>query len=196
MNRNWWILLGAAAVIVFVIAGYSIGKDDASPAATGGAGQPAEMAGSVQVGQEDESKPKKGAAAPSFSLTMLDSDKTYQVGGARDKVLVLNFWASWCGPCDIEAPDLVALYHKYNDKMDLYAVNATSYDRVRNAREFVEEKGLPFPVLMDTEGEAVSLYRVYALPTSFIIDREGKIVERIEGIIPLEQWEKLLEPVL
>lgn len=193
MNRNWWILLGAAAVIVLVIAGNSFGKGEASPTATGQVEQPA---GAVQVGQEDETKPKKGATAPAFSLAKLDSEETYQVGGSRDKVLLLNFWASWCGPCDIEAPDLVALYHKYGDKMDLYAVNATSYDRVRNAREFVQEKGFPFPVLMDEEGDAVSKYRVFALPTSFIIDREGKIVERIEGIIPLEQWEQLLEPVL
>jgi thiol-disulfide isomerase/thioredoxin len=177
-----------------VIAGNGWGKEDASPTATGQVQQ--QPVGEAQGAPEDENKPKKGSNAPAFSLAMLDSDTVYQVGGKRDKALLLNFWASWCGPCDLEAPDLVALYNKYKDKMDLYAVNATNYDKVRNAREFVQEKGFEFPVLMDEKGEAVNLYRVYALPTSFIIDRDGKIVERIEGIIPLEKWEELLANVV
>lgn len=193
MKRNWLIWLGAAIVVVLVILANQWGKDEGSPTATGTLQeQPAEA---PRQEQQDASAPKKGSAAPAFSLTALDSDTAYQVGGKRDKVLIVNFWASWCGPCDLEAPDLVALYDKYKEKMDLYAVNATNYDKVRNAREFVQEKGFQFPVLMDEKGEAGNLYRVYAFPTSFIIDREGQIVERIEGIIPFEQWEKYLNEV-
>ncbi len=191
MKRNWLILLGVAVAVVLVIMGNPWGKDETEPTASGTLQEQPE--GAPQQAQPDESAPKKGSAAPAFSLTAMDSETAYQVGGKRDKVLVVNFWASWCGPCDKEAPDLVALYGKYQGKMDLYAVNATNYDKERNAREFVQEKGFQFPVLMDKEGEAGNLYKVYAYPTSFIIDRNGQILERIEGIIPLEQWEKYLD---
>ena len=97
------------------------------------------------------SKPKEGYDAPSFTLKGID-EADYSIGGPRSKPVLLNFWASWCGPCDMEAPDLQALYEKYGDRIDFYGVNATSYDRERDARAFVEEKKLTFPIPMDQGG--------------------------------------------
>jgi thiol-disulfide isomerase/thioredoxin len=184
MKRNWIILAGVlvAIVAVFVI---NLTDGDRPVPPTDGAAASALPA----------SAPKKGSAAPAFELQALDDETTYRVGGPRDKALLVNFWASWCGPCEQEAPDLVSIYDKYKDKLDLYAVNATSYDKVRNARVFVEENGFRFPVLMDTEGKVVNDYLVANFPTSFIIDRNGQIVERIEGIISLEQLKKTLDKV-
>lgn len=187
MKRNGIILIAVLAAVIAVIWSNRGGGDDGAPTASG------VMEPGAAPGTEEA--PKKGSAAPSFSLPQLDGTTTFQVGGKRDKALLVNFWASWCGPCDQEAPDLVALYDKYKDKLDLYAVNATNYDKVRNAREFVKEKGFVFPVLTDAEGEAGNAYKVFSFPTSFIIDRNGQISERVEGIISIEDWEKYLDKV-
>ncbi|MBW7477720.1 TlpA family protein disulfide reductase [Paenibacillus oenotherae] len=139
-----------------------------------------------------EMKPKPGFTAPALELPDLD-DKPLAVGGKKDKLLLLNFWASWCGPCELEAPDLQALFKKYGDKVELYGVNGTTYDKERQAREFVKEFKLTFPILMDREGEATDLYKVTTFPTSFIIDSNGIVRERIPGVISMNEWEDLLE---
>jgi cytochrome c biogenesis protein CcmG, thiol:disulfide interchange protein DsbE len=140
--------------------------------------------------------PKENHYAPSFSLASLDGTTSYQVGGKRDKVLIVNFWAAWCGPCDLEAPDLKAIYDKHKDKLDLYAVNATKYDKLREANDFVKEKQLVFPVLTDAKGDVGDSYKVFSYPVSFIIDRNGIIRHRIEGVIDRKQWEIYLQEVL
>lgn len=193
MKRNWVILIAVAAAVTAVLLWNLPGGGEDTPTATGALQE--RPSDAPANGQSQESAPKKGWAAPAFELPVMDGTDTYRVGGPRDKALIVNFWASWCGPCDLEAPDLVKLYDHYQGMLDLYAVNAANYDKIRNAREFVQEKGFKFPVLIDGKGEAGNAYKVFAYPTSFIIDRNGKIVERIEGVIPLEQWKKYLDEV-
>lgn len=194
MMRNWIILIGVAAAIAAALTWNRLGQDHGSPAAADVRQQsPSGISAQAQASRD---APKKGKDAPAFKLTELDGTMAYEAGGKRDKPLIVNFWASWCGPCDLEAPDLVSLYDKYEGKLDLYAVNATNYDNIRNAREFVQEKGFRFPVLIDDKGKAGNAYQVFAYPTSFIIDRSGKIVERIEGVISKEQWVKYLDPLV
>jgi cytochrome c biogenesis protein CcmG, thiol:disulfide interchange protein DsbE len=146
--------------------------------------------------QSATSAPKPGYLAPSFELASLDGKSNFRVGGERDKLLIVNFWAAWCGPCEQEAPDLKAIYEKHKDRLDLFAVNATKYDKLREAKDFVKEQGFVFPVLTDVSGEAEDLYKVFSFPTSFIIDRDGVIVRRIEGVISREQWENYLEDAM
>ncbi|BBI32606.1 peroxiredoxin family protein [Cohnella abietis] len=140
--------------------------------------------------------PKVNHYAPSFSLPSLDGTSTFEVGGKRDKVLIVNFWAAWCGPCELEAPDLKDIYEKHQDKLDLYAVNATNFDKLREAKDFVKEQELVFPILTDAKGVAGDLYKVYSYPISFIIDRDGVIRHRIEGVIERKQWEIYLQEVI
>lgn len=96
----------------------------------------------------------------------------------------------------MEAPDLKAIYEDHEEKLDLYAVNATNYDRLRSAKDFVKEQGFVFPVLTDAKGVAGDLYKITGYPVSFIIDRDGVIRHRIEGIVEREEWEKMLKDVL
>lgn len=142
-----------------------------------------------------EEKPEIGYLAPSFALTGMDSG-TYQVGSLRDKPLVLNFWASWCAPCKEEAPLLARLYEKYKDQLDIYAVNMTGNDTEEKARAFAERYRFSFPVLLDRGMEASGLYNVTAIPTSYLIDRNGKVVDVIhllEGEELNRKLKKLLE---
>jgi thiol-disulfide isomerase/thioredoxin len=134
--------------------------------------------------------PQPGAPAPAFSLKGLDG-KVYEVGGKRDKLLLLNFWASWCGPCEEEAPLLVKLYEKHKDSLDLYAVNVTAEDSRANAESFAKAFAFPFPVLLDEQGQIAAKYRIFGIPTSFLINRDGDIVDVIH-LADAAQWEAKL----
>lgn len=139
-----------------------------------------------------EQKPAVGYLAPYFSLQGLDN-QTYQLNGPRQKPLVINFWASWCGPCRLEAPDLSRLYTKYQTQLDMYAVNVTSSDGLDGAKAFVESFKLPFPIPLDVKGEVADSYRVNAFPTTYLIDKNGVIRQKIVGMIEPKQFEMELK---
>ena len=139
---------------------------------------------------------KPGFQAPSFELEGLDG-LTYKAGGEKDKPLLINFWASWCGPCHIEAPDLQKLYTKYENKLDIYAVNVTSLDTRKGALEFVQEHGLTFPIPMDHTGEVTSKrFGVDGYPASFLIDQKGIVVDAIFGIINPKDLSRKIDSLL
>jgi cytochrome c biogenesis protein CcmG/thiol:disulfide interchange protein DsbE len=196
MKRNVFITAIVIAAIVAVFIWNGQGKRTANPLTEMKEAAQNAIAstslGDIPVTPE----PKKNHFAPSFSLSSLDGTSSFKAGGKRDKVLIINFWAAWCGPCDVEAPDLKDIYEKYKDKLDLYAVNATKYDKLREAKDFVKEQQFVFPVLTDAKGDVGDLYKVFSYPTSFIVDRDGVIRERIEGIISREEWEVLLQKVI
>ncbi|MEK8126328.1 TlpA disulfide reductase family protein [Paenibacillus filicis] len=124
---------------------------------------------------------------PPESLKGLDG-KDYTIGGARDKPMLLNFWASWCGPCHEEVPALKAVYERYGSQFDLYAVNVSKGDRMKDVKSFVSQYGVKFPVLLDSTGGAANDYRILFVPTSFLIDKEGRLVEIIH-VLPPEELE-------
>ncbi|MFC4100047.1 TlpA family protein disulfide reductase [Paenibacillus xanthanilyticus] len=139
-----------------------------------------------------EAKPKPGYTAPALSLPNLD-EQSVAIGGQSDKLTLLNFWASWCYPCELEAPDLQELSEKYADRMVLLGVNSTKLDKERQAREFVDQQKLTFPILMDREGTATDLYKINTFPTSLIIDQNGVVRERVQGVITKAEWEDKIE---
>lgn len=130
----------------------------------------------------DVQKPEVGYQAPHFTLTGLDQ-KTYKVGGKREKPVILNFWASWCGPCRMEAPDLQKMYEKYGKQVDLYGVNVTSNDSPESAMAFVQSYKLSFPIPMDVAGTVSNRYQIQAFPTTYLIDKEGIVRRKIIGMI-------------
>lgn len=146
--------------------------------------------GGQETMQNEQAATRLHAPAPAFSLKALDG-AVYQVGGKREKPLFLNFWASWCNPCEEEAPELSRLYEKYKDKMDLYAVNVTGNDDMAAAKAFAERYKFGFPVLLDERLEAAELYRFQVIPTSFLIDRNGVVVDVINLLEPPELEKKI-----
>lgn len=136
----------------------------------------------------DVQKPEVGFVAPHFSLTGLDN-QTYKVEGKRDKPLLLNFWASWCGPCRMEAPDLQKIYEKYGGQIDMYGVNVTSSDSPEAAQAFVQSYKLTFPIPMDVSGSVANRYLVQAFPTTYLIDAQGIVRKKIIGMIDAKTLE-------
>jgi len=167
-----------AVVLVLALAAIYQNKTKADDASTSAA--------------SEEQKAKIGFMAPVVQLSDLD-DKQVTVGGEREQLTLVNFWASWCGPCELEAPDLQMLAEEYEGKMVLLGVNATSYDKERQAREFVEDYKFTFPILMDREGVATKQYVINTFPTSLIIDKNGVVKDRIVGVIPIKDWRAKLD---
>lgn len=140
-------------------------------------------------------KPEVGYLAPHFTLTGLDN-QVYKVEGKRTKPVILNFWASWCGPCRMEAPDLQKLYEKYKDQVDFYGVNVTNNDSPEAAAAFVQAYKLTFPIPMDVAGTVSDRYLVQAFPTTYLVDTQGVVREKIIGMIDAATLELELRKLL
>ena len=98
----------------------------------------------------------------------------------RGKVIFLNFWASWCGPCRIEMPAMELLWQVFqNDDFVILAVDVK--EERDTVSSFIEKNDYTFPVLLDSRGKVANMYDVRAYPTSFLIDREGKVVGKAVG---------------
>ncbi|MCM3699832.1 TlpA disulfide reductase family protein [Paenibacillus macerans] len=196
MKRNRWILSGVLVVLLVLVLldrgtqeGWrSIFKGAGSEAAAGKDGQ--SLTAMAAAGA-----PKPGTPSPSFSLTGLDG-KRYDVGGKRDKPLLLNFWASWCDPCKEEAPELVKLADKYKDSLDVYGINVTFYDKLDDAKAFVKNYGYTFPVLLDEKEKVYSQFNGVAFPTNVLIDENGIIQDVILGVISPEELEEKIKKLL
>ncbi len=143
----------------------------------------------------EEELPKAGFKAPPFSLQALDA-QSYSLEGLEGKPVVINFWASWCGPCRKEAPELVKLYEKYNTQLEIYAVNMTADDSIGDATAFAKEFGFAFPVLLDEKGEVAKRYQVQSIPTTFFVNREGIIVDKTLGLVDRQTLENKFKKLI
>ena len=113
------------------------------------------------------------SGAPDFTLHTLGGPNL-RLQELRGKVVLINFWASWCGPCQQEMPRLNALYEKYHAAgFVLLGVNVD--EEVRHASEVANRLGLKFPVLLDTEKSVSTLYDLSSMPSTVIVDRDGKV---------------------
>ena len=113
------------------------------------------------------------AAAPDFTLRSMDGPNL-RLAEQRGRVVMVNFWATWCGPCRQEMPHLNKLYDKYRDSgFVLLGVNID--DNVRTATDLAAKLGLRFPVLLDTDKTVTRLYDMGSMPATVLIDREGKV---------------------
>lgn len=115
--------------------------------------------------------------APPFDLTLFNQE-TLSLADLDGKVVVLNFWASWCPPCRFEMPDFEAAWKEYRDQGVVFVGVAVS-DSEEDARSFAEETGVTYPIGLDGEGVTSVAYEVTSLPTTVFIDREGRIVRRL-----------------
>jgi cytochrome c biogenesis protein CcmG, thiol:disulfide interchange protein DsbE len=124
---------------------------------------------------------QKGFLAPDFALKTLDG-KAIRLSDLRGKGVILNIWASWCGPCQEEMPALQKAYAAYQEKgLVVLAVNETVMDDRQAAALFVAQHQLTFPILLDEDGQVGQSFRVQALPSSYFIGPDGIIQDVIIG---------------
>lgn len=122
----------------------------------------------------------RGDPAPAFQLPSLQGESVVEMGELQGRVVLLNFWATWCKPCEEEMPAMEALHAELPD--DGFELVAISVDESRaDVEAFRERLGLTFPVLLDPGQDVARLYHTTGFPESFLVDGEGKIVERYVG---------------
>ena len=135
--------------------------------------------------QENTDAPEsEPAPAPDFTVT--DSEgKEVSLSDFQGKPVIVNFWASWCGPCRSEMPEFDTAYQKYQDDIHFLMVNATDGGRetLDSAKQFIADEGYTFPVYFDESGEASATYGVTGLPATFFIGAQGEAVARASGAI-------------
>ncbi len=124
--------------------------------------------------------------APDFTLERLDDDGQLTLSSLRGKGVVVNFWASWCGPCKEEAPFLEEIWRE-NEQRGVVVVGLDSKDFRRDARGFVRRFGLTFPIVFDGPGDLARRYGVTGFPETFVLDREGRIVDVFVGGVTSEE---------
>ena len=129
--------------------------------------------------------------APNFTVYDLDGNEV-NLTDFFGKPIIVNFWASWCGPCKMEMPDFNEAYANYKDKIEFLMVNMTdgSRETVEKAFSFVTELGYTFPVYYDTEYSAAITYSVTSLPTTYFINAEGEAVAHARGAIDADTLQK------
>jgi len=135
-----------------------------------------------------EALPQVGKPAPDFALNDINGEKV-TLSEYKGKVIILNFWATFCGPCKEEMPSLNNLFLFF--KKDGLIVLAISTDNSEKpVQSFIKAKAIAFPVLIDKDSQVFSdMYRVLRIPTTFIIDRDGIIREKILGDRPWDAKE-------
>ncbi len=152
-----------------------------SPQSQADSGQAAES------GEAAESAEPELVPAPDFTVYDKDGNPV-QLYDYTGKPLVVNFWASWCGPCQMEMPDFEDKYQELGEEVQFLMINMTdgSRETVDSASAFIAQQGFTFPVLYDTDSDAALTYGAYSLPTTYFINADGYAVARATGAIDAE----------
>jgi peroxiredoxin len=187
-RKNAWLAMGAvlAALVLLMMIPESVPVDpNAPPPSADGDGDDHAGDGAL-VGRD---------APLHFTLKDMNGADV-QLASYKGKVIVLNFWATWCGPCKAEIPDLVKLQAQYPD--DLVVLGFSVDDTPEKMKPYATEYNINYPLLVGDGREDVqdAYGPLWGIPVSVIIDREGKIAKKHSGIASREQFEREIKPLL
>jgi thiol-disulfide isomerase/thioredoxin len=152
--------------------------------------------------EEDDEEVKEGIfpGDKAYDFTLLDREgNEISLSSLQGKVVFLNFWASWCGPCKAEMPHMQKVYEEYKEKdVVILAVNITASEKkgIEGVNSYLDENKLTFPVLYDKDGSVSVQYRVSSIPTSYIINKEGIIVNFVTGALNEDRIKAQIEAAM
>lgn len=187
---SWRSGLVAAALALLSACG------SATPAVTGGGTLPTiETPGAViAAASVPESNPALavGSPAPDFLLAYADGNQV-RLSDLRGRPVILNFWATWCGPCRVEMPDLVRTYQDHAED-GLVVIGVNFQEGAEEIKAFAEEFDITFPLAADA-GDLARAYQVRVMPSSYFIDKDGKVSTRWLGVLTPSVIEKNLAAI-
>ena len=171
-------LVRTAFILVVAAISLSCGQDSS--------GNPA---GQVSAGKSDS------GSAPDFSLPSLDG-KTVRLSDFHGKVVILDFWATWCPPCRMEIPHFISLYNKYKNKgLEVVGI-ALDNEGVSAVQPFAQSNGINYALVIGNQKVAQDYGGIRGIPTTFIIDRSGRIVQKYVGYHDEQVFESAVQPLL
>lgn len=146
--------------------------------------------------EETDSGENAAETAPDFTMTDASGEEV-KLSDFFGKPVVLNFWASWCGPCKSEMPHFEEAYQKYGEDINFVIVNLTdgSRETVETASAFIEEQGYTFPVYFDTSTEGAMTYGTYSIPVTYFIAADGTPVAQASGALDAATLQKGLDMI-
>ena len=170
MNQSTYKLIVTLLVLVIVIGGGMLLYRN--------------LGQNIDLGEAIPTETAPQNLAPDFTVTDGEGNEV-KLSDFRGKGVVLNFWASWCGPCKMEMPDFNEKYLELGDKVQFLMVGITdgSRDTVEKASGFIAQTGYQFPVFYDTDLNASNTYRVSSIPTTYFIDARGNVLTRAVGML-------------
>ena len=158
--------------------------------------QETEAAAASEPSDEENAEPEP-ALAPDFTVYDRDGNEV-KLSDYTGKPIVLNFWASWCGPCQMEMPDFHEKYLELGQDVHFLMVNMTdgSRETVDSASAFVDKNAYTFPVFYDSAVDAAMTYGVYSLPTTYFINAKGHAIAQATGSINAETLQRGIDMIL
>ena len=146
--------------------------------------------------QTEDSSSEMKNLAPNFTVYDLEGNEV-NLNDFFGKPIIVNFWASWCGPCKMEMPDFNEAYETYKDEIEFLMVNMTdgSRETVEKASSFITESGYTFPVYYNTDYSAAITYSVSSLPTSYFLNADGELVTYARGAINAATLQKGIDMI-
>lgn len=154
--------------------------------------------------EENKEEESKETVVPAIDFTLKDQfGNEHTLSDYKGKTVFLNFWATWCGPCRSEMPDIQKLYETYETEGDnaviILGVAAPGLGQEKDEagiKAFLDESGYKYPTLMDTTGDLFSEYGISSFPTTFMIDREGNVFGYVSGALNEDMMKNIIEQTL